>query len=134
MASDDEVSLEKLSWCRSLLERQLLQMEEVGLKDDAQLLRNQIELLSKVFKAFRSEPQDSQVLDDLMKEQLINVEMVQQHLAKEAAENSEKPSGLSQALFEELIQKKYLAISEVKKPEKEESEKSASSQAASSDH
>ena len=60
--------------------------------------------------------------------------MVQQHLAKEAAENSEKPSGLSQALFEELIQKKYLAISEVKKPEKEESEKSASSQAASSDH
>ena len=67
MASDDDVSLEKLSWCRSLLERQLLQMEEVGLKDDAQLLRNQIELLSKVFKAFRSEPQDSQVLDDLMK-------------------------------------------------------------------
>ena len=150
--SQDELFQERLNLCRSLVQGWLLQIENMQLKEQAQLLRDQTQLLRNLRIALSSEPQDSQVMAnlmqensqtkqsekaassehqdaeflDIMEEESFNLEVFKQILfagSRSEQSGSSELSKVCAALMQQILAN-----------EKKKSEKSGSSQPASCDH
>lgn len=151
--SQDELFQERLNLCRSLVQGWLLQIENMQLKEQAQLLRDQTQLLRNLRIALSSEPQDSQVMANLMQE---NSQTKQSEKAASSGhqdaefldimeEESFNLEVFKQILFDAGSRSEQSGSSELSKVcaalmqqilanEKKKSEKSGSSQPASCDH
>ena len=153
--SQDELFQERLNLCRSLVQGWLLQIENMQLKEQAQLLRDQTQLLRNLRIALSSEPQDSQVMAnlmqensqtkqsekaassehqdaeflDIMEEERFNLEVFKQILFDAGSRSEQSGSSeLSKVCAALTLMQQILAN------EKKKSEKSGSSQPASCDH
>ena len=139
MASDDEVSQERLSYCRDLVKESILQMENSKLKAEGKLLNkllaNDEDKKSQETKpsknAASSEHQEPEKTE-LMQQETFNLEMFKQKFfdaESKKAEHAELSKACAELMQEEILVKRK---SEKKSQKEKDSEKVASSQPKSS--